>query len=371
MKKGTRFLSVVLSACLLCTVSLTTARAADAASDWAQEEVAQAISLGFVPEELQGDYQSNITRGEFAKLAVYFTAFHLNYSIEELMQACQERDPSLEEGWETTVFSDTTDEIMAYAALISVINGKGDGTSFDPDGGITRQEAACMLVRTRSACGGGYEQIVVSQEFADWNNVAQWASTDVDRIAYWEVMEGVGDNMFDPLGSYTREQAIVTFLRLEERVNWENARYYILNRPTQAEMVEGILSGQYYGDMACTFTLEERLDTQYGVLLYGYGSVGAMHGDWVSIYMVLPDGTYLDLYQDVPGDGVYSKPDPENLYLSEDGTKLYFTVSYPDGVLLEFITISRREDPMDYHYEVDLTTGTVTLLEKIPYTAAE
>jgi len=26
---------------------------------------------------------------------------------------------------------------------------------------------------------------------------------------------------------------------------------------------------------------------------------------------------------------------------------------------------------MDYHYEVDLTTGTVTLLEKIPYTAAE
>ena len=48
---------------LLCIAALPVSAAeASAPSAWAEAEVKEAISIGFVPEELQSNYQQDITR---------------------------------------------------------------------------------------------------------------------------------------------------------------------------------------------------------------------------------------------------------------------------------------------------------------------
>ena len=74
-------LAALLTAALL--TCLCTAFAADpSASDWAQDSLDQAIALGFVPEDLQSAYQQDITRGEFAAIAMQFLAAQYGYDVE-------------------------------------------------------------------------------------------------------------------------------------------------------------------------------------------------------------------------------------------------------------------------------------------------
>ena len=50
--------------------------------------------------------------------------------------------------------------------------------------------------------------------FADRESIAIWAIREVDFVSANSIMGGTGNNMFSPNGHYTREQAIVTMLRL-------------------------------------------------------------------------------------------------------------------------------------------------------------
>ena len=65
---------------LLCIAALPVSAAeASAPSPWAEAEINEAISAGLVPEELQTDYQQDITREEFAHLAVQLCMVKLRY----------------------------------------------------------------------------------------------------------------------------------------------------------------------------------------------------------------------------------------------------------------------------------------------------
>ena len=69
MKKlSSRLAALAMSAVLSSTVFAGAAFAADTPSDWAAGQVNEAISWGLIPEEIQGRYQDNITREEFAIL---------------------------------------------------------------------------------------------------------------------------------------------------------------------------------------------------------------------------------------------------------------------------------------------------------------
>jgi hypothetical protein len=198
--------------------------AADTPSEWAAEEVSEAIARGLVPPELQNSYAEPITRVEFCKTAVAFIEVIGGMTVEELLD---ERGSTVSK----TVFSDTEDADILAASALGIVNGKGNG-KFDPEGSITRQEAAAMLARAVTALE--LDRLVPaarSQYFTDSYEVADWAQTGVNFISSCTipdtetaVMNGVGNRRFSPKGTYTREQSFISILRLMKATRYAEGR---------------------------------------------------------------------------------------------------------------------------------------------------
>lgn len=224
-------------------------------SAWAKTEVENAIELGFVPLSFRDNYKRNITRGEFAKLAMFFLSVQYGYPgvpavqlwspaeandnsffSREFMNAyCYSRtdrngtsftesnadgDYSYNNSREIilspTPFLDINETIdlsfIERAYHLGIVNGISE-TAFNPDGDITRQEAAAMLMRVYKNYA---ETGKISDEFIfyDDKDIADWAKEDVYNINALGIMQGVGENIFAPLDGYTVEQAVITFWRL-------------------------------------------------------------------------------------------------------------------------------------------------------------
>jgi len=96
---------------------------------------------------------------------------------------------------------------------IGAVNGTGDG-AFSPNKNLTRQEAATILARLADYMDIELENGTLA--FADNGKISSWAKDSVARISASGIMNGVGNNTFDPLSSYTREQAILTIIRLDK-----------------------------------------------------------------------------------------------------------------------------------------------------------
>ena len=166
------------------------------ASDWAREDITKAIELGLVPQALQNYYTQATTRAEFAALVVYL------YETVTGREIATDR---------SIAFSDTTDVNVHKAATIGVVMGVGENR-FDPDAQLTREQAAVMLARLAYAIGQPLEQ--ADATFYDNADVSDWAVDAVGQMQESGIMGGVGNNLFSPGGDYTREQSIVTILRL-------------------------------------------------------------------------------------------------------------------------------------------------------------
>ena len=171
---------------------------ADQPSSWAAEQVNAAIAAGLVPEALQAGYTSTATRAQFCALAV------------ELYETVTGSEIA-----ERATFSDTTDVNVQKMAGIGVINGVGNG-QFNPDGQLTREQAATILVRLADAMGHPLPEGTAS--FADNASIASWAIEAVGRAQAGGLMGGIGNNQFSPQGAYTVEQSIMTAFRLYETV---------------------------------------------------------------------------------------------------------------------------------------------------------
>ena len=167
-------------------------------SPWAAAYVARAVELQLVPAYLNSAFTQATTRAEFAHLAVVL--------YESQRGEITGR----------STFADTDDVTVQKAAYIGVVQGVGDGR-FNPAGTLTREQAATMLARLAYAIGNPLPEQAAT--FADNNAVSSWAIDAVGQVQAAGIMGGVGDNMFSPRGSYTREQSIVTMLRLFDFVD--------------------------------------------------------------------------------------------------------------------------------------------------------
>ena len=98
---------------------------------------------------------------------------------------------------------------------LGVVTGVGGGR-FDPNGTLTREQAATMLARLAEAVGKPLA--AQAPTFADNAAIASWAFDAVGQMQASGVMGGVGNNTFAPQVSYSREQSILTMLRLYESV---------------------------------------------------------------------------------------------------------------------------------------------------------
>lgn len=287
-----RLTALCLSAALLCGLLLPAASAAaptaggsapastGTPSAWANDEVYRALELEFVPTSIQDDYQKEITRAEFAEIAIYFLATQfgypattegslgtgVNYQVEDfLTDYCDSHNdrtgapfnlsvygPNVSNStfrwWaafatqkrftDVDVLDTNTRGFVNAAYALGIVNGTNESaTLFNPNGSITRQEAATILQRTY-ACYASSVPTASGLTYADKGSIADWAASSVALMTQWGVMGGTGDNKFDPMGTYTREQCIVTFMRLYDKAPEGRAKGTVSPMFTQAENVQ-------------------------------------------------------------------------------------------------------------------------------------
>lgn len=174
-------------------VTFIVAAEGDLPSSWAAEQLSQAAAAGIVPESFESRYTQAATRAEFCALAV---RLYEKVTGEAITQRA--------------TFSDTTDFNIQKMAGLGVVNGVGGG-KFDPGGTLTREQAATILARLAEAMGHPLPQAAPS--FSDSAAISSWAAAGVGQVQAAGIMEGNG-SAFTPQGVYTREQCILTALRL-------------------------------------------------------------------------------------------------------------------------------------------------------------
>ena len=108
-------------------------------------------------------------------------------------------------------FRDTDDDNVRKMAYLGVVTGIG-GNRFAPNNPITREAAAVFLSRLAEAMGHPLPD--QSPQFADNGHISGWAVEGVGQMQATGIMGGVSGNRFAPHSPYTREQSIITMLRL-------------------------------------------------------------------------------------------------------------------------------------------------------------
>ena len=174
-------------------VTFIVAAEGDLPSSWAAGQLSQAAAAGIVPESFESRYTQAATRAEFCALAV---RLYEKVTGETITQRA--------------TFSDTTDFNVQKMAGLGVVNGVGGG-KFDPNGTLTREQAATILARLAEAMGHPLPQAAPS--FSDSAAISSWAAAGVGQVQAAGIMAGDG-SAFTPQGAYTREQCILTALRL-------------------------------------------------------------------------------------------------------------------------------------------------------------
>lgn len=188
---------------LLAAAMMTAAGAADTPSAWAQKSVDAARAAGIVPAQVNSAFDTAITREDFCSLAA------------AVYRAWEKKDALTAYTSSSVSFSDTDNADVLLCASAGVVNGVGNG-EFAPQKNITRQEAASMLYRLAALNKNTKDDEATSLPhiFADSANIQSWAWKNVDWVYRQGIMNGMGENTFAPDGEYTREQSIVTALRL-------------------------------------------------------------------------------------------------------------------------------------------------------------
>ena len=185
----------------------------NAVSDYStyHDEIVSAMSAGLVPVSLRNNYSSAITRADFCKLISQFIEASSGKSMSEYLKA-KGLDNS------TGSFTDTSDSNVLAASALGIVTGYDDGT-FRPSKTITRREAAAMLKRLADVTG--CRETTFRTAFSDISDQPDWARTGINFVTACadpstgsKVMNGTGNSKFSPKANYTREQSIMTMIRL-------------------------------------------------------------------------------------------------------------------------------------------------------------
>lgn len=173
------------------------------ASPWAQETVTKYYLNQLLPVELCGNLQQNLTRAELAKLC-----YHYVFKVQ---------------GWETAAlrnpFSDLEDEPFAIQILrcndVGIMTGVSSGT-FQPQGTVTREQAATVLCRLIGYLTGNQPQASGEPPYDDNGSLSGWARDNVAAISETGILQGAG-HLFRPRDPITRQEMILTLDRVFEK----------------------------------------------------------------------------------------------------------------------------------------------------------
>lgn len=169
------------------------------ASRWSVQDIDRSISLGYINENMQTEYTNPINRKDFC--IILYNILNKNGSLEPVEQKYVFKD----------IFMTEIDSLVS----VGIINGRTTDT-FGAKDNITREEAATIVAKTV-----GYLQLPLiennSFKYSDDISISQWAKNSVYTVKQLGIMEGINNNNFEPKGIYTKEQAIVTLMRLYDK----------------------------------------------------------------------------------------------------------------------------------------------------------
>lgn len=108
---------------------------------------------------------------------------------------------------------------VKWAAENGVVNGMGDG-KFAPEQPVTREQMCVMLVNyVEKFQKKSLDSTINAQTFKDDAKMASWAKDSVYKCAKAGLVNGVGNNMFDPQGTTTRAQGATFFSNFHKYSN--------------------------------------------------------------------------------------------------------------------------------------------------------
>ncbi len=178
----------------------------NAPSDWAAGTVSRGKTLGLIPDWLQYQYQSNLTRQEFCVLIVTLIEKKSGQSIDAFRNAKGQAYAG--------AFTDSADWYVRECASLGIVTGGGDGR-FEPRAVLTREQAATILQRTADALGASANG--AGKTFADSARISDWARGAVDYVTAVGIMNGDG-TAFQPAQTFTREQSYITMVNAYDKI---------------------------------------------------------------------------------------------------------------------------------------------------------
>ncbi|MGN0107830.1 MAG: S-layer homology domain-containing protein [Hominilimicola sp.] len=172
--------------------------------EWAYEAIMALADNGIVNGKTDNEFYPNdkVTREEFAKLLVCMAKLENSaYSSDHFTDVDAD-------AWYSKYVN------IAYEN--GICNGIGDG-NFGVGNEITRQDMAVMVHNLLKS--GNEAMNPLHTEFADDEDISDYAKPAVSSLSAMGIINGVGDNMFAPKDNATRAQAAVIIYAAYKRMN--------------------------------------------------------------------------------------------------------------------------------------------------------
>lgn len=170
---------------------------------WAQQEISAMLDEGIIqgvgPNDL--GLQNETTRAEYVTMLIRAIGLEVQSYNGEFADVAA---------------NDWYADYMATAKNAGIL--EGDGINADPNGLITREEMAKILVAVYEKEHGeiAIDSQVVSQ-FQDISSGSSWADISTQKAISAGLMNGISNTAFAPLEYALREQAIVVVYRMKEK----------------------------------------------------------------------------------------------------------------------------------------------------------
>lgn len=172
-------------------------------SAWAEQGIKDASLCCIQTERVRYNYQTPATRLQCAEL------------MANLVEVTTGR-PILEA--EASRFSDTNDWMARKMAAIGLVKGSGDGSIFDPEGVLTREQLATMVCRTIRYLEEQTGKTVLTHGdlsgYIDADQIHDWALESVSDMTASGLIKGTSGNTLSPELPAGVEQAILLTLRV-------------------------------------------------------------------------------------------------------------------------------------------------------------
>jgi hypothetical protein len=170
------------------------------ASKWAEPYLDRAAGYGFITDRVKDNLSGNITREEFAEIALRLYEKYTGIKAEV----------------GSASFIDTTNPEILKAANLGLVSGVGHG-KYAPKQLVTREQMTTILLNALKIIKPIADfSSTGSPKFADDKDFSGYARVSIYYCSKNSIVSGIGNNMFGSKRNSTREAAIIVCTKAYE-----------------------------------------------------------------------------------------------------------------------------------------------------------